>query len=143
MSTEQNKALVHRFYEEVFNNKNLAIIGDFLDAQIIEHNLPPGLPGGIEGSRQFINMYLAAFADLRLTVEDLIAEGDRVTVRFTLRGTHTGELMGLPPTGKQVTMTGIQIVRATDGKITENWINTDALGLLQQLGAIPVPGHAS
>lgn len=143
MSTEQNKALVHRFYEEVFNNKNLAMIGDFLDAQIIEHHLPPGLPDGIEGSKQFISMYLAAFADLRLTIEDLIAEGDRVMARFTLRGTHTGAFMGIPSTSKQVMITGMQVVRTINGKITENWLNADALGLLQQLGAIPVPGHAS
>lgn len=143
MSTEENKALVRRFYEEVFNKKNLAAIDEFLDPHIIEHALPPGLPGGIEGSRQFIGMYLAAFADLHLTAEDLIAEGDRVTARFSLRGTQTGEFMGLPPTGRQVTMTGIQIVRIADGRIAENWINADALGLLQQLGAIPVPGHAS
>ena len=142
MSTEQNKALVHRFYQEVFNQKNLVAIGDFLDQQIIEHDLPPGLPGGIDGSRQFIGMYLAAFPDLHLTAEDLIAEGDKVTARFTLRGTHTGEFMGLPPTGRKVTMTGIQIVRTADSKIAENWINADTLGLLQQLGVIPAPGHA-
>ena len=143
MSTEQNKDLVRRFYEEVFNKKNLAVIGDFLDPRIIEHALPPGLPSGSEGSKQFIGMYLAAFPDLHLTAEDLIAEGDKVAARFTLRGTHKGEFMGIPPTGKQVTMAGIQIVRTADGRIAENWVNFDALGMVQQLGAIPVLGHAS
>jgi len=143
MSTEQNKALVRRFYEEVFNKKNLAAIGDFLDPHIIEHALPPGLPGGIEGSRQFIGMYLAAFPDLHLTTEDLIAEGDKVVARFTVRGTHKGAFMGVPPTGKQMTATGIQIVRIANGRITENWLNLDALGMMQQLGVIHAPGHAS
>ncbi len=137
MSTEQNKALVRRFYDEVFNKKNLAVIDDFLDPHIIEHSLPPGLPGGIEGSRQFIGMYLTAFPDLHLTAEDMIAEGDKVVSRLTMRGTHRGEFMGIPPTGKQVTITGIQIPRIAGGKITENWINLDALGMLQQLGVIP------
>src|SRR5579863_1066568 len=137
MSTEQNKALVRRFYDEVFNKKNLAAIDDFLAPHIIEHSLPPGLPGGIEGSRQFIGMYLTAFPDLHVTAEDMIAEGDKVASRLTMRGTHRGEFMGIPPKGKQVTITGIQIPRVASGKIAENWINLDALGMLQQLGVIP------
>ncbi len=120
MSTEQNKALVQHFYDEVFNKKNLAAIDDCLDPHIIEHALPPGLPAGSAGSRQFIGMYLAAFPDLHLTAEDMIAEGDEVTARFAMHGTHRGEFMGVPPTGKQVTMTGIQIVRIVGGKIAEN-----------------------
>ena len=140
MSTEQNKALVRRFYDEVFNKKNLAVSDDFLAPHIIEHSLPPGLPSGSEGSRQFIGMYLTAFPDLHLTAEDMIAEGDEVAARFTMRGTHKGEFMGIPSTGKQVTMTGIQIVRVADGRIAENWVNLDALGLLQQLGVIPTMG---
>ena len=140
MSTEENKALVRRFYEEVFNKKNLAGVDEFVDPQIIEHSLPPGLPAGSAGTRQFIGIYLAAFPDLHLTAEDIIAEGDRVAVRLTYRGTHRGELMGIPPTGKQGTVTGIQIVRIAGGKIAENWINLDALGMLQQLGVIPAMG---
>ena len=143
MSTEDNNALVRRFYDEVFNKKNLAVSDDFLDPHIIEHALPPGLPSGSEGSRQFIGMYLTAFPDLHLTAEDMIAEGDRTVARFTMRGTHKGEFLGIPPTSKQVTMTGIQVVRITNGKIAENWINLDALGLLQQLGVISAPGQAS
>lgn len=137
MSTEENKALVRRFYEEVFNKKNLADIDAFIDPKIIEHDLPPGLPAGSEGTRQFIGMYVAAFPDLHLTAEDMIAEGDRVVARLTFRGTHRSELMGIPPTGKQATTTGIQIVRIANGKIVENWINLDTLGMLQQLGVIP------
>lgn len=137
MSTEQNKDLVRRFYEEVFNNKNLASLNEFVDPHIVEHSLPPGLPAGSEGTRQFIGMYLAAIPDFHLTTEDMIAEGDRVATRLTYHGTHRGELMGIPPTGKQATVTGIQIVRIANGRIVENWINFDALGMLQQLGVIP------
>ena len=137
MSTEQNKDLVRRFYEEVFNKKNLAAIDEFVDPHIVEHDLPPGLPAGSEGTRQFIGMYLSAIPDLHLTAEDIIAEGDKVVVRLTYHGTHRGELMGIPPTGKQATVTGIQVVRIANGRIVENWINFDALGLLQQLGVIP------
>ena len=143
MSAEENKTLVRRFYDEVFNKKNLAVSNDFLDPHIIEHALPPGLPGGIEGSRQFIGMYLAAFPDLHLTAEDMIEEGDRVAARLTMRGTHKGEFMGIPPTSKQVSITGIQVLRVASGRIAENWINLDALGLLQQLGVVPPPGHVS
>ena len=137
MSTEENKALVRRFYEEVFNRKNLASIDEFVDSQIVEHDLPPGLPVGSEGTRLFIGMYLAAFPDLHLAVEDIMAEGNEVTARFTIRGTHRGELMGIHPTSKQVTVTGIQVMRIADGRIAENWVSFDALGMLQQLGVIP------
>jgi len=143
MSTQENKVLMHRFYEEVFNKKNLAATGDFLDPHIVEHMLPPGLPEGIEGSRQFIGMFLAAFPDLHITAEDVIAEEDKVTARFTVRGTHRGVFMGIPPTGKQVTMTGIQIGRIADSRMAENWLNMDALGLLQQLGVVPSPEHTN
>ena len=141
MSTEENKALVRRFYEEVFNNKNMAGIDAFVDPNGIDHALPPGMPGGIEGSKQFIGMYLAAFPDLHFTVEDIIAEGDKVVARLTTRGTQQGAFMGIPPTGKQVTVTAIDINRIVGGKSVEHWLNMDTQGLLQQLGVIPAPGQ--
>ncbi len=140
MSTEDNKATVRRFYEEVFNKKNIAGVDAFVGPNAIDHGLPPGLSTGVEGTKQFIGMYLAAFPDLHVTVEDLIAEGDTVTSRWTTRGTHQGELMGIPPTGKQVTVTGIEIYRFAGGKSVEHWLEFDALGMLQQLGVIPAPG---
>jgi predicted ester cyclase len=143
MSTEDNKAVVRRFYEEVMNKKNLAAIDEFIDPHGIDHALPPGMPGGIEGSKQFIGMYLAAFPDLHFTVEDMIAEGDRVVSRLTTRGTHKGALMGIPPTGKQVTITGIDINRIVGGKSVEHWLEMDTMGMMQQLGIIPAPGQAS
>ncbi len=143
MSTEDNKAAVRRFYEEVINKKNLAAIDEFIDPHGIDHALPPGMPGGIEGSKQFIGMYLTAFPDLHFTVEDMIAEGDRVVSRLTTRGTHKGALMGIPPTGKQVTITGIDINRIVGGKSVEHWLEMDTMGMMQQLGVIPAPGQAS
>lgn len=137
MSTEDNKALVRRFFEEVFNEKNLASIDEFVGPNIIEHSLPPGLPAVIEGTRLFIGMYLAAFPDLHFTLEDQVAEGDEVATRFTSRGTHKGEFQGIPPTGKQGIVTGMNIYRLAEGKIVEHWLNLDMLGLLQQLGVVP------
>jgi steroid delta-isomerase-like uncharacterized protein len=143
MSVEENKASVRRFSEEVFNKKKLAAIEEFYAPNLIDHSLPPGVPGGIEGQRQGIAMFLTAFPDLHLTVEDIIAEGDKIVVRMTFRGTHQGAFVGIPPTGKQVTVTEIAILRIANGKAIEQWNNFDELGLMQQLGAIPTPGQAS
>ena len=143
MSTENDKAAVRQFYEEVFNKKNLAGVDAFVSSNQIDHGLPPGFPAGMEGSKQFIGMYLTAFPDLHVTVEDMISEGDKITSRCTYRGTHRGELMGIPPTGKQVTVTGIEINRFEDGKSVEHWLEYDALGMLQQLGVVPAAGQTS
>ena len=143
MSTEENKASVRRFSEEVFNKKKLAAIDDFYAPNLIDHSLPAGVPGGIEGQRQGIAMLLTAFPDLHLMVEDIIAEGDKIVVRMTFRGTHQGAFVGIPPTGKQVTVTEIAILRIANGKAIEQWTNVDELGLMQQLGVIPAPGQTS
>src|SRR6266566_4202929 len=103
MSTEDNKALVRRCYDEVHNKKNLAAINEFLDPNGIDHAAPPGLPGGLEGAKQFVSMFLTAFPDYHVTFEDMIAEGDKVVCRLTWHGTHQGKFMGIPPTGKHVT----------------------------------------
>src|SRR5437588_2641681 len=140
-STEANKASVRRFYDEVFNKKNRAAIDEFIAPNQVDHAAPPGTPGGLAGARQTVAMYLTAFPDLHFTVEDIIAEGDRVVARLTVRGTQKGAFMGIPPTGKQVTSTAIDINRIADGKSVEHWLNMDMLGLLQQLGVIPAPGQ--
>ena len=88
-------------------------------------------------------MYRSAFPDIQFTIEDLIAEGDKIVTRYTARGTHRGDLQGIPPTGRQVTVTGIIISRFANGKFVEGWLDFDALGMLQQLGVIPAPGQAS
>jgi predicted ester cyclase len=92
---------------------------------------------GLEAYKQFILMYITAFPDARFTIDDIIAEGDTVVVRYTARGTHQGNLMGIPPTGKQASVTTIGIFRIVNGKAVEQWINCDDLGLLQQLGVVP------
>ena len=141
MSTEANKASMRRFYDEVFNKKNRAAIDEFIDPNQVDHDAPPGTPGGLKGAKQTITMYLTAFPDLHFTVEDLIAEGDKVVARLTVRGTHQGIFMGIPPTGKKATSTAIDINRIVGGKSVEHWLKMDSLGLLQQLGVIPAPGQ--
>jgi steroid delta-isomerase-like uncharacterized protein len=138
MSTEDNKTVVHQFLEELFNKRNLAIVDALCATNIVNHGLGPEA-SGIEGTRRSAAMYLAAFPDLHFTFEDFIAEGDKVMVRWTASGTQKGELMGIPPSGKQQATTGIDILRFEGGKIVEHWQEADRLGLLQQLGAIPAP----
>ena len=140
-STEVNKASMRRFYDEVFNKKNGAAIDEFINPNQVDHAAPPGMPRGLQGAKQTITMYLTAFPDLHFTVEDIIAEGDKVVTRLTCRGTQQGAFMGIPPTGKQATTTAIDVNRFADGKSVEHWLNMDTLGLLQQLGAIPAPGQ--
>ncbi len=95
---------------------------------------------GIEAMKQYITMYRTAYPDTRFVVEDQIAEGDRVVTRWTGQGTHQGELMGISPTGNRVTVTGIEFDRVSGGKLQETWVNYDALGMMQQLGAVPQQG---
>lgn len=140
MSTEENKALIRRFYEEVFNKKNLAAIDDFFAPDHVDHTLPPGLPVGPEGTKQAIAMTLSGFPDLHITVEDMIAEGDKVVTWFTTHGTQQGALGSIPPTGKHVTVSTIEITRIAGGKIVEDWGLDDRLGMLQQLGLVPAMG---
>lgn len=142
MQPEENKAVIRRFLEEVFSAGNLELVDELFATAYVLHN--PSVSGevrGPEGMKQYVNMYRNAFPDTRFTVEDQIAEGDEVVTRWTFRGTHQGELMGIPPTGKRVTITGIAINRLSGGKIEEQWNNFDQLGVLQQLGAVPAPGQ--
>ena len=142
MSTEVNKASVRRFYDEAFNKKNKAAIDEFVDLNQVDHAAPPGTPGGLAGAKQTIAMYLTAFPDLHFTVEDIIAERDKVVTRLTVRGTQQGAFMGISPTGKHATGTAIDINRIADGKSVEHWLEMDTMGLLQQLGVVPTPGQA-
>ncbi len=139
MSTEANKALVRRYVEEVINQGNVAAIDDFNPPTYVNH-LPGSPPLDVAGVKQFVTMVRTAFPDMHQTIEDLIAEGDKVVQRATLRGTHQGEFQGIPPTGKPVSVTLMNISRIADDKIVEDWVNFDQLGMLQQLGVIPQPG---
>jgi predicted ester cyclase len=136
MSTEQNKALARRVTEEGLNHQNPALVDDLCAPAFVFHNASRTIQG-LPAYKHFLSKFFAAFPDAHFTTEDLIAEGDTVAVRRTFRGTHTGSLMGIPPTGRQVTITDIAILRVANGKFVEAWNNTDELGLLQQLGVIP------
>ena len=138
MSTEKNKDVASRWYEEVFNTGNVELINELFATNFVERDPSNPVPG-LEGVRQLVMMYRSGFPDLHITIEDWVVEGDKVAARFTARGTHKGPLMGVPPTGKQTTITGIDILRFENGKIAEHWGNQDLLGMLQQLGAIPAP----
>ena len=137
MSTEENKAIVRRDWEETWNKGNLDTVDEIFATTYVGHFLSPEFPPDLEGYKQFINSYRTAFPDIHITIEDEIAEGDKVVTRFTSRGTHKGELMGIAPTGEQVTVTGISIFRIAGGKIVEDWTEFDAVGMLQQLGVMP------
>ena len=138
--SEKNKALIRRFHDEVINKGNLELIDDLCAPSLVDHAAPQGSPSGTEGVKQMISMFRAAFPDVNSTVEDLIAEGDKVVARFTFRGTHKGEFMGIAPTGVQIEVTGIEINRIVAGKCVEHWENFDMLGMMQQLGVVPRPG---
>ncbi len=140
MSTEENKAIVRRFFEEGPSKGNLSIADELLSPDFALH-VPLPASSGIEGINEVITACRAAFEHLNITVEDMIAEGNDVAARFTARGIHKGNFMGLPATGKPITMTGIEIFRIKDGKIIELWGEANLLGLMQQLGIIPVPGN--
>ena len=137
---EQNKVMVRRTCEEIWNRGNLAVIDERFASDYLGHSSAE--IQGPESAKQFAAAMRSAFPDFHYTVEDQIAEGDRVVTRWTARGTHEGEFQGIPPTGKQVTITGIGIFRIANGKIIESWTNADMLGLMQQLGAVPAPGQA-
>ncbi len=139
MSTEDNKALVRRLFEEVWNQGNMALIAEVYSPAHIEHT-SSGPVHGHEGYKQYVMLYRTAFPDAHYTVEDQIAEGDKVVTRWSARGTHQGPLMGIPPTGKQGAVTGISIARVEGGKFVEAWTEFDALGMMQQLGVVPSMG---
>ncbi|AKB82015.1 hypothetical protein MSBR3_1437 [Methanosarcina barkeri 3] len=136
MSTEENKAIVSRFFEEGPSKGNISAAGDLLSPDFAMHVPLPASPG-VEGINEVITACRAAFEHLNVTVEDMIAEGNTVAARFTARGVHKGNFMDLPATGKPITMTGIEIFRIKDGKIVELWGEVNLLGLMQQLGIAP------
>ena len=137
MSTEENKALYRRWFEEVVSGGNLELADQLLAPDYVLHF--PGVPGPVdsEGHKQLVMMFRNAFPDWHESVDDVIAEGDRVVIRVTGRGTHESEFQGIPATGEQVSATGIGIGRIEGGRIAESWAAYDALGLMQQLGAVP------
>jgi steroid delta-isomerase-like uncharacterized protein len=134
MTTDDNKALVQRFFEEVINQRNLAALDQFVPPGGVNHIVPSGMP---QEANQFLGQYLGAFPDVQATVEDLMADGDKVVARVSYRGTHQGAFRGIPPTGKQIAVMGINIFRIANGKLVEHWGLTDRLAGLQQVGVVP------
>ena len=138
MSAEENKAVARREIEELYARGNLDAAEEIYAPNYVGHDPTSGDIRGIEGAKHFAATYRQAFPDLQPTVEDQVAEGDKVVTRFSARGTHQGETEEFgPPTGKRMEITGITIERFADGKIVEDWTHYDALGLLQQLGLVP------
>jgi predicted ester cyclase len=129
-----NKALVQRFFEEIINQRNLAALDQFVPPGGINHTVPPGMP---QETNLFLGQYLNAFPDVQATVEDLMADGDKVVARVSYRGTHRGAFRGIAPTGKQIAVMGINIFRIANGKLVEHWGLTDRLAVLNQVGVVP------
>ena len=140
VSVEETKALARRWVEDLFNAGNLEVADEIIAPDHLHHDPTlPDIPPGPEGQKQVVNLYRGAFTNAHISIEDQVAEGDRVVTRWTSSGTHQGELMGLAPTGNQVRITGITINRLSGGKIVESWTNYDALGMMRQIGAVPEP----
>ena len=142
MSPEENKAIVRRFWG-VWEEGNIDLIDELLAPDYLNHTpASPDQPTGPEGVKAVVAMFRSAIPDLRVVVEDMIAEGEKVAVRYTLEGTHEGELFGVPPTGQRLSIKSIAVERVSDGRIREHWRVTDSLDMMQQLGVIPAPEHA-
>ncbi len=142
MSTEMNKATVRRWVEAAWNNEDFSSVDGLYTPDYTMHYGGTPATQGTEGLKSFIMMYRAAMPDLHMQIEDVVAEDDKVTWRITTRGTHTGEFLGIPATGKSVEVGALIVSRFEDGKWAEDWVNNDDLGLFQQLGVIPVMGQA-
>ena len=143
MTIEENKALVRRFVDEGQSAGNIDAIDELCSPEFVNHSAPSGMPPNREGVKQVTAMFRQAFPDSYFTVEDMIAEGDKVATHKTFHGTHEGEFMGMPPTGRRVSMELIDIVRISEGRVVEHWSMGDNLGMMQQLGVIPRPGERS
>ena len=140
MSTEQNKSLTRRFFD-AFDAGDLTSAESVFAPDAVVHNVGAPDPLNLAGFKQLGALFLAAFPDGKHTIEDVISEGDKVITRATYRATHTGDLMGIPPTGKQVNVSAMIIDQIADGKIVETWRMFDQMGMMQQLGVIPTPGE--
>jgi steroid delta-isomerase-like uncharacterized protein len=134
--TERNKAVIRRFVEEVQNQKNWAAYDELNADDFVNLSAPPGVPSDKAGGRMFLGAFISAFPDSYVTIEDMIAEGDRVVTKKTFHGTHTGDLNGIPPTGNRVSIQYVDIMRLRDGRIVEHWLSMDQLSFMQQLGVV-------
>jgi steroid delta-isomerase-like uncharacterized protein len=139
--SEDAKATVARFYNEV-NAGNLGVIDELVADDLIEHDEFPGIEPNKDGVKQFFALFRSAFPDLRMEAHEIIAEGDLVCARGTMSGTHQGDFMGMPPSGKHFVVEGFDMVRIRDGQVTEHWGIFDTMAMMQQLGAMPAQAPA-
>ena len=136
--SEENKAVVRRAFEEVANEGDMTTVDEIIAPEFVRHDLAGGPEAhGPDGVKRLIAGLRTGFPDLRTTIEDIFSDGDRVVVRFTARGTHSGPFMGIAPTGREAAWSGVNIYRVSGGRIRETWQLADGLGLLRQLGAAP------
>jgi predicted ester cyclase len=142
VTAEQNRANIIRFYEDGWNKGDHSVYEEMVAPDFVDHQAVPGMAEGREGFKMLQVIFKGAFPDLHMVVEDIIAQPDKVACRWRGTGTQTGELFGIPPTGKSVNVTATVIYKVgPDGKWTEGWINRDDLGMMRQLGVIPTPGE--
>ena len=135
MSAEENKKIVQR-YQEIYNSNDVEALGEVVLEDLRTPKIMAGIPTGLEGAKAAHRIMLAGFPDYQTIIDDIFAEGDRVAARITMSGTNTGSFLGIPPTGKYVSFTGIYIARIANGKIVEHWGEEDGVSLLQQLGVL-------
>lgn len=135
--SEQYKTAAQDLIEKGFNQKDVSAFEAFFSTNLKDHALPPGVPEGFEGRKMFYSAMLAAFPGMQVRVEDVFEEGDKLVTRWSARGTHNGDMMGIPPTGKQISIGGIAIDRFENDQSVEHWEVFDQIGLMQQLGVIP------
>lgn len=133
---EDPKSVLRRFYDEV-SAGNLGVIDELIADDVVEHDTFPGIEPNKEGVKQFFAIFRSAFPDFRMEPDVMLAEGDLVSARVTITGTHQGEFMGMPPSGRRIEVEGIDILRVRDGQGVEHWGVTDAMTMMQQLGTIP------
>lgn len=142
MSTEENKAIVRRMVDEVFNQGNIAATDEYLAPDFAEREeLPPGISRDREGVKQITAAFRGAFPDFKAEIDDIVAEDDKVVLRMTWSGTQQGAFMGIPATGKKVSFGVIDVLRMADGKVAEHWGQMDNMGLMGQLGVGPGSGE--
>ena len=133
----RNAEISRRIFEDVWNRKNLSAVDDLMSADYVHHDpSSPVVPSGVDGYKQFVNYYMNAFPDAHFTIDDAFTDGENEVTRWTVIGTHEGELAGMSRTGRRFSVTGISIGRVVNGKITESWNSWDALGMMQQLGVV-------
>ena len=139
MGAAENAALIQRFYDEGWNANDLGVYDELVTPDFVDHQALPGLEPGREGFKMLNVMFRSAFPDVWVTVDQIVADDDKVACRWTSTGTHKGDLFGIPATGNEVKITATVWYRIEDGKLAEGWINRDDVGLMRQLGVIPSP----